>query len=131
MSNHNPNKQSSPPRLPPIGMQAKMSLPTAKSSMAMTKKKEADINIMGEGSSIKTAEEFGFDLGSQSPEINGSDSTKKLGNKKKKVAKKKSLIAPIEPQQIVEHLGIGVDDYEEDDNKWNFPDLQIDAGASR
>ena len=50
---------------------------------------------MMEASALKTSEEFGVDV--ESSPVKGSESTKSLNKKKKKVGKKKSLIAPIEP----------------------------------
>ena len=51
---------------------------------------------MMESSALRTSEEFGVDV--ESSPIKPSDSTKSLSKKKKKVGKKKSLIAPVEPQ---------------------------------
>ena len=71
----------------------------------------------------KTAEDFGIDH-------DRGDNTGMSTGKKKKKSKKKSQIAPMEesqiqPQQMIEQLGIGIEDVDDDENKWDFPSLQI------
>ena len=94
------------------------------------KRKDGEF-FLAENTIQRTGEDFGVDLSASPVEIQSSRSP----NKKKKVGKKKSLIAPldhpqVEPQQMIEQLGIGLDD-QEDENKWDFPMIQLDADRKR
>jgi len=95
------------------------------------KKKDGDM-FLAENTILRTGEDFGVDLSASPADI---DSSRSPNKKKKKVGKKKSLIAPldhpqVEPQQMIEQLGIGLDD-QEDDNKWDFPMIQLDGDRKR
>lgn len=63
--------------------------------------------------------------------VNSSPSKLSKNKKKKKTSKTSKIVeqhVEIEPQQMIEKMNIGIDS-DDDDNKWDFPDVHISGVA--